>query len=428
MKKIILIIFFFITKVEASVIYDYEIESFISNILQKINSDEEVNINFSLILNDIPNAFVGEENKIYLTSGLLKYIQSPEALIGVLAHEVGHIKKFHITKRKKRIKNIQILDQVSSLAAVTTSLLSNNPEILLQSVITSKSNIQNYYSAYSKNQEKEADLYAIQKLNELKISSKGLIKFLEFLEYEFNKKGYSKDSFMFSTHPNYNDRINIINNLSNDKYTDIDNRTLDKFLFIKAKLFGHTEKNIQSLDKYLSGNYLDYAISIILAKQGKLFESMIKINNLIEKKPDNIFLLETKADILFNHGYSLEAKKFYQKALYKNNKNLHIMTRLFNISYDSIENENYENVNNIYHKYNDIIFNYYQNINFYYKWLHIFKILKKDDWILFIESWINILKDNKKEAIIKLKEIKKTSNNNKLIYNANKLINQIDNA
>ena len=104
------------------------------------------------------------------------------------------------------------------------------------------------------------------------------------------------------------------------------------------------------------------------------------------------------------------------------------MTRLFNISYDSIENENYKNVNNIYQKYNDIIFNYSQNINFYYKWLHIFEILKKNDWILFIESWINILEENKKEAIIKLKEIKKTSNNSKLIYNANKLINQINNA
>ena len=34
---------------------------------------------------------LSENNKIVFTSGLLKYIQSPEALIGVLAHEIGHI-------------------------------------------------------------------------------------------------------------------------------------------------------------------------------------------------------------------------------------------------------------------------------------------------------------------------------------------------
>ena len=73
--------------------------------------------------------------------------------------------------------------------------------------MASKSNIQNYYFAFSKNQEKEADLFAIQKLNDLNISTKGLIEFLKLLEKESNKKGQSNDSFMFATHPNYNDRL-----------------------------------------------------------------------------------------------------------------------------------------------------------------------------------------------------------------------------
>ena len=93
-------------------------------------------------------------------------------------------------------------------------IISNNPEFLLQSTI-SKSNIQNYFSAYSKSQEREADLFAVERLNELQISTKGLVEFLRYLEKESYKKGHSKENFMFTTHPNYDDRFNIISSFSN---------------------------------------------------------------------------------------------------------------------------------------------------------------------------------------------------------------------
>ena len=109
---------------------------------------------------------------------------------------------------------MQLLDQVSTLTAITSSIISNNPELLLQSTIASKSNIQNYFSAYSKDQEREADLFAVERLNKLQISTKGLVEFLRYLEKESYKKGHSKENFMFTTHPNYDDRFNIISNFS----------------------------------------------------------------------------------------------------------------------------------------------------------------------------------------------------------------------
>ena len=232
---------------------------------------------------------------------------------------------------------MQLLDQVGSLAAITASILSSDPNLLLQSTITSKTNIQNYFSSYSKNQEKEADLYAIQRLNDLKISSKGLVEFLIFLEKESYKKGLSSDSFMFATHPNYIDRLNIISSFSNNNYTKLNDEFYTRLLFIKAKLFGHTENEIKILNKYLSGDSLDYSSAIILAKQGKLLKALKKINKLIDKNSNNTFFLETKADILYNHGYALEAKKFYEITLSKNLNNTHIKERLFHINYNNLE-------------------------------------------------------------------------------------------
>ena len=199
-----------------------------------------------MILDDTPNAFVIENNKIILTSGLLKYINSLEALIGIIAHEIGHINNFHLSKRKQKVKDIQIIDNITNLATITSAILSKNPEIFLQSSIANKSNIQNYYSKYSKIQEREADIFAVNRLNELKISTFGLVSFLKYLEKEFYKSGYSNDIFMFSTHPNYNDRLNIISSFSNEKFNKIDKKIENKFLLIKAKIFGYTENKLKS--------------------------------------------------------------------------------------------------------------------------------------------------------------------------------------
>ena len=85
-------------------------------------------------------------------------------------------------------------------------------------------------------------------------------------------------------------------------------------------------------------------------------------------------------------------------------------------------------MNKIFNKYNELIFNYPKDINFYHQWSNLFKILEKTDWELFVEAIIDILNNDKKTSIIKLKEILTISNNEKLIYKTNKLIDQINNA
>ena len=320
---------------------------------------------------------------------------------------------------------MQILDQISSLAAITSLILSNNSEILLQSTITSKSQIQNYLSSYSKDQEREADLFTIRKLNDLKISTKGLIEFLKLLEKESNNKGMSKDDFMFATHPSYDDRLNIISNFSNNEFINLDNKFYERFLFIKAKLFGYTENEIKILENYLHGDSLEYGKSIILANQGKLLKSLKIINKIIDKKQDNLYFLETKADILFNHGYTVEAKKFYNSSLSKNKNNIHIRKRLFHINYENLTFSNHKDINKFFEEYNDLIFSYSNDINFYYKWLIISQILNKEHWILFVNACIDIINKDNNNAILKLKTITDSSTNIKLIINANKLINKI---
>ena len=45
-----------------------------------------------VIDNFLPNAFIDESNRIFITTGFISTINYPEGLAGIVAHEIAHIK------------------------------------------------------------------------------------------------------------------------------------------------------------------------------------------------------------------------------------------------------------------------------------------------------------------------------------------------
>ena len=105
------IVLLFSKSLYSSQIYDYQTEQFIEKInldILSVNKFKE-KIRFKIINDNFPNAFVVEDNTIYLSSGLL--IHSPDyvSFLAVLAHEIGHIEKYHITKRINEISDSEVM-------------------------------------------------------------------------------------------------------------------------------------------------------------------------------------------------------------------------------------------------------------------------------------------------------------------------------
>ena len=359
-------------------------------------------------MDENPNAYINEKKIIYITTGLLKYTPTYEALIGVLAHEVGHLENYHITKR-------------------ITAILANNTDYLAQSMITKQMGIQNYYSAFSREQEREADIFAAQTLNQLHISPKPLKKFLKILEKESFQKGLTEEDYKFSSHPVYKERFDILENESIDQKYKFDQKSSDRFFFIKAKLFGFTENDNNELNKYLKNDYYEYANSIILARKGELKKSLIILNNLINKYPKNIFLMETKADLLIPHGYTEEAMRFYQKVYDKDKNNHHIKKTMFEIEYEKIDKKHNNFPQEFFYDYSDLLMIFQNNTMLHNKLRKIALLLGKDEWVNFIDTNIFFNDISNEEALKKLNNILITSQDKKLIDFTKKKIRLISN-
>ena len=209
--------------------------------------EKEVNnfkkdIKISVIRDDNPNAFVFTENRLIISSGLIEQAPDYVSLLAVLAHEVGHLHYFHLEKRENSLEQLSKLNLLTNIATITGGILANDPQILAGS-IAGKANINNFYLSFSREQEREADLFSIETLQKLKLPANSVKELLKILEQNALSKGYDEEFQKFSTHPIFRERYQMIdNNALNEKF-DYDENTQDEFNFIKAKFLGFNDKS-----------------------------------------------------------------------------------------------------------------------------------------------------------------------------------------
>ena len=421
LKKILVFILFFIFSFKSSYssqILDYETDEFINKILEDIIKVNKINkkINFKINNSNEINAFVDINNVIHINSGLIIHCSDYVALLSVLAHEVGHIDLNHIALRKKTIENIKKYNTLGLLSVIAGSALTQNPQLLQGNILTSGA-LSNQYIVFSKDQEMEADLYALKTLSLLRTNSKSIQTLLETIEQKLLNKGFSKDKQRVSTHPYFEDRILLIKNFNDNKENNFNESYNERFNFIKAKFAGYSD-NEEVLNE-LHEPFKTYAESIKIARNGNLKMSLKNLNEIIKMNKNN-FLLETKADILFSHGYTDEAVKFYKKNLEKYPLNYYAQIRIFeNIEIKNLSDSDTEI---IFQNNKDLLYKYFNNKNVLLKYIELAQKLNKKEWLKFFNFILSINNIEKEVFEIQIINFKKTKNKDLL-----KLVNIIQN-
>ena len=394
----------------SSQILDYETEIFLNKLILDIKKVNKIkkNIKIHIIKDNNPNAFVIPNNKLIVSSGLLE--ESPDyiSLLAVLAHELGHLEYFHLEKRKDTLQQFSKLNLISNLALITGSVLAKDPQVL-GGTLASQANINNFYFSFSREQEREADLYSIKTLDKLNLSSESIKEFLKILEKNALDKGFDENYQKFSTHPIFKERLEIIDYNSKDKIFIFNKDIQDEFNFIKAKFMAYNDNLNVTV---LKDDHRIYYESINNSKLGNLIISLKKLNFLIKKFPKNTFLLETKGDILRSHGYLNESVKFYKIVLNKYPDNYYIKYKIFldtntqNMQSNNKINFFYENLN--------LIIQFPKNKYIVNKFIGIAKDLDKIQWIDFFNIIIQSNNKDMKEIQKTLNDLSKKTNNIKL--------------
>ncbi len=140
---------------------------------------------------DILNAFALPGGRVYVYTGLLKYLDSEAALAGVLGHEIAHAERRHATKR---------MTAQYGTAMLLSLVLGDNPNKYVE--IAANLFVGLSLLSNSRSDEDESDKYSVDYLKDTRYYPGGVKFFFEKLrdDGKVSSKSGGIETFL-STHP-----------------------------------------------------------------------------------------------------------------------------------------------------------------------------------------------------------------------------------
>ena len=272
-----------------------------------------------LVSDDSINSFVAGGQNIFINSGLLLRADTPNQLIGVLAHETGHIAGGHIYKGAEAMRNAgieQIIAMVAGAAATIAARGSGGGGALLGAAGVG----QRAYLGFSVTQEATADHAAMNYLDATHQSARGLLQFFEKLQSEELLTGVREDPYLID-HPLTQERIDYVrDHVERSPYSNNPDPPgyVAMLARIKVKTAAFTSPPSTTLGNYPDGDnsvLARYARAIAYYRMPDLDRAVPAIDALIRDYPRDPYFRELKGQMLFENGHIADAVRPYEDAV-----------------------------------------------------------------------------------------------------------------
>ena len=319
-RLIMLFFLFFIgstTSCYANLIRDTELETKLESLLAPLVQASNISsqIKVRIILDSSYNAFVTGDNIIYLHSGLLLEADTLEEVMGVMAHELGHIASGHVAGKGEAIKKARGASLLSTALAAAAAI-GGSGELAAGLLVGGNDRAARQFYYGSRINEAIADEWALEMLDELKISSDGMAKMMQRLSQQ-NVLPESHQSEYYRTHPGTKQRLAVYeDHLAKSNFKDSIMAEADyaDFNRIVAKLSGYEnppEQTIETLGETpaqtpgqaIENNNLSiderYELAIAYFRYGNSDAAMRDIQSLLLAEPENPYFYELGGEIAF---------------------------------------------------------------------------------------------------------------------------------
>jgi predicted Zn-dependent protease len=303
-------------------IRDTEIENLLNDYARPIFKAAglgEGRISIRIVRSDIFNAFVLDGRNVFIHTGALMQSDTPNQVIGVIAHESGHIAGGHLAALRARIARDQTRSILISILGLGVAIATGQgaavfagQELVLRSLLAER-----------RSQESAADQAGLRFLNATRQSGQGMLETFERFAQQEYISDKQKDPFVRS-HPVAADRLAQLRELvqHSPSYGAKDAPQLQlRHDMMRAKLVGYLERPQVVFNRYpVSDNSLParYARAIAKFMQGGpdgLPTALADIESLVRERPDNPHFWELKGDLMIRSGRSRDAIAPLRQAL-----------------------------------------------------------------------------------------------------------------
>jgi predicted Zn-dependent protease len=268
-----------------------------------------------VIINDRAfNAFVADGRRIFVNAGALMESQSPNQIIGVLAHETGHIAGGHLSRLREQLATVQtasIIAMLLGLGAMAAGARSGAGSGLGQAGMAAltapQEAMRRTLLAYQRSQEEQADRAAVKLLTATGQSAKGMHDTFKRFAEQIMFSSRLVDPYVQS-HPMPTERVAALAELarSSPYWDKKDSSDLQaRHDMMRAKLSGFMERPDTVARRYPASDTslpARYARAIAAYRHADPRSALGQIDALIQAQPNNPYFHELKGQALLESG------------------------------------------------------------------------------------------------------------------------------
>jgi predicted Zn-dependent protease len=277
-------------------------------------------VKLHLVGSDEINAFVTQGNNMFIYSGLLTETDDPNQVIGVIAHETGHIAGGHVLRSKGAADNASATAILGLLLGVAVAVASGNGQAAAAGASVGQGLAISDFLSFSRSVESSADQAALTYLDETHQSAEGLYNMFKKFENQDLLTPGSQDPYM-RTHPLTGDRLMAVQaHLETSPYSDAKEpaELQERQDRMVAKLVGYLKPLRVVLQRYPESDQsiaARYARAHGYYRDKQMDKALPLVDGLIAEEPDNPYFQELKGLMLFDNGDYAGSMASYKRAV-----------------------------------------------------------------------------------------------------------------
>jgi len=267
------------------------------------------------------NAFV-TGSRMFIHTGAIMQAETPNEIIGVFAHETGHILGGHLVLLRDRLERARALSVLALLAGAgaAASGVNNGGDIGAAIATSGTGAIQRGLLSYQREDEIAADRTGVTLLDKTGQSGLGMLNTFKRLGRNPLFGNSNVDPYRLS-HPLPRQRIALLNEVvkKSPHFNTLDDPNLQlRHDMVRAKIAAYSGgaglvRNI--FKKEINGPAGTYGIAISHFLRGVPRKGIPMIDRLIKQQPRNPYLHEMKGEILLRSGQAAKAVGSFERAI-----------------------------------------------------------------------------------------------------------------
>ena len=318
----------------SGLIRDTEVETILQDAVRLMAEEAGFSdgIKIRVVLNPSYNAFVVGGQTVYIHTGLLLSARSAEEILGVIAHEIGHLAAGHVPLRQEAINDANLATALTAIATAAVAA-TGSADVALGVAIGGNDRAKRQYLTTSRKDESIADEWALRLLDKAGISSHGLTDFMR-RQASQRMMPESRQNEYYRTHPGAKERLATFTELTSKISEDraLSQINVQRLARAVLKIAAYTQPLSVTKEAVFQLNWaspssnptkilpneasLTYARAIALFRRGDLDAADKLMSAQLNKNKSDAWFAEFAGDIDMSAGRPKQAAMHYRNALF----------------------------------------------------------------------------------------------------------------